>query len=155
MVALLTIGMLVGCSSKEKDAVTGKWTMTKAVYGGVEQTASQLQMSMTLDFKDGKVKIVTESEASEAGAVEGESEYTLDGNTVTITDADGTETVATVDGDTMTLTQSNVEFTLVKGDGDSASDSSDTETTPAADATPEAETDATPGADTEATPAAE
>ncbi len=137
MAALMVIAMMSGCSSSKKDAVTGKWTMTKATFAGVEQDPTQLKMSMSLEFKNGKVKVVTESQSYASGPMTGESEYKLDGNTVTITDADGTQTTATVDGDTMTLNQDNVEFTLVRGDGAAAdSSTSEGEATPEAEATP-------------------
>lgn len=143
MVALLSLGILVGCSGK-KDAVTGKWNMTKAKYSGIEQSAEDLKMSMTLNFKDGKVTVSTSSEGSTDDSLLGESEYKLEGNKVTITDDDGTEMTAAISGDTMLLTQNDVEFTLVR-EGGSESDNTanensaeatqdNAETTPAATA---------------------
>lgn len=145
MVAVLSLCMLVGCSSK--DSVTGKWSMTKAKYSEIEQDASTLGLAMMLEFSDGKVKISTNNTSASGDSTTGESKYKLDGNTVTITDEDGTEMKATVNGDTMTLTQNGVEFTLIKDDGkafEGASSGNNTEATPAA----------TAGNSTEATPAA-
>lgn len=123
MVALLSLGILVGCSGK-KDAVTGKWNMTRAAYSSVEQSAEELGMAMTLEFKDGKVTVITKDSQSDDSSNTGESDYKLDGNTVTITDTDGSTMTATIDGDTMTLVQGDVTFTLVKDGSTTASDDS-------------------------------
>ena len=149
MVMILSLCMLAGCSNK--DIVTGKWSMTKAKVADIEQEASALGMGMMLEFKDGKVKVETKTIGSAEAATTGESTYKIEGNTVTITDDDGTEMTATIDGNTMTLTQNSVEFTLTKDNGkayeDLAASNSrvdSVETTPAA----------TAGSAAEATPAA-
>ena len=156
MVMMLSLCMLAGCKS---DPVAGKWSMTKAKVGDIEQDASALGMAMMLEFKDGKVNVHTKIGEDSQDATNEDGTYKVDGNTVSITDADGIAMTATLDGNTMTLTQESVTFTLEK-DGGKAYEAaptagSDAETTPASTAESEAETTAAPTAGNDAETTAE
>ena len=151
MVMILSLCMLAGCKS---DPVAGKWSMIKAKVGDIEQDASALGMAMMLEFKDGKVNVHTKIGEDSQDATNEDGTYKVDGNTLTITDADGIEMTATLDGNTMTLTQESVTFTLEK-DGGKAYEAVAAGNSAAPTAGSEAETTAAPTAGSEAETTAE
>ncbi len=105
MVAMLMISlcaMLTACGGSNDGLAGTKWTLSGGEMAGVEVTAEQLQAALgdcTMEFKSGgKVSLVAAGQTSEGT-------YTVDGDTIKMTDDSGAEIDIAKSGDTLTMTQ--------------------------------------------------
>ncbi len=112
MVAVLLIAccsMLVACDG-DGDGLSGtKWVLSGGEMSGITVTAEQLKASLgecVIEFKSGGKASLTLGDRADEGS------YTLDGDTIVLTDSTGLEQIITREGNKMTMKQESGELVI-------------------------------------------